>query len=133
MAKLKMNKTISGYHILMILSAVDFVFHVNEDLVIRDWLANEFPFRVDLDNEMEIISELHHSQWEEHFLKCVEQYYLDASHQERLDIIKISKKMILADDILLKSEHRLFNLLLDVWKERGVIEEDVSAIQYLKN
>ena len=37
------------------------------------------------------------------------------------------------DDILLKSEHRLFNLLLDVWKERGVIEEDVSAIQYLKN
>ena len=40
MAKLKMNKTISGYHILMILSAVDFVFHVNEDLVIRDWLAN---------------------------------------------------------------------------------------------
>ena len=54
-------------------------------------------------------------------------------HQTDSQINKISKKLILADDILLKSEHRLFNLLLDVWKERGVIEEDVSAIQYLKN
>ena len=132
MAKQKMNKTISGYHILMILSAVDFRFHVNEDLVIRDWLANEFPFKVDLDKEMEIISGMHHSQWEEHFLECVDHYYLDASHQERLDIIEFSKNLVLADDILFKSEHRFFNSLLDVWKERGVIEEDVSANQYLK-
>jgi hypothetical protein len=133
MAKHKMNKTISGYHILMILSAVDFRFHVKEDLVIRDWLANEFPFKVNLDKEMEIISGLHHSQWEGHFIECLEHYYLDASHQERLDIIEFSKQLVLADEILFKSEHIYFNTLLDIWKERGIIEEDVSASYYLNH
>jgi hypothetical protein len=129
MAKGKMNKTISGYHILMILSAVDFRFHIKEDLVIRDWLANEFPFKVNLDKEMEIISGLHHSQWDEHFIKCLDHYYLDANFQERIDILFFSKKLVLADELLFKSEH----LFVDVWKERGIIAEDVSARDFLKN
>jgi hypothetical protein len=133
MAKRKMNKTIAGYHILMILSAVDFRFHVKEDLVIRDWLANEFPFTVNLDKEMEVISALHHSQWEVHYSECIDHYYMDASHQERLDILEFSKHLVLADELLHKSEHVYFNTLLDIWKERGIVEEDVSANYYLQH
>jgi hypothetical protein len=132
MALKKMNKTIAGYHILMILSAVDYRFHVNEDLVIRDWLANEFPAKVNLDKEMEIISGLSHSQWDEHFLECVDAYYIDANHQERLDLIDFAKNLVLADELLYKAEHIFFNTLLDVWKERGIIDENLDARQYLK-
>jgi hypothetical protein len=126
-----MNKTIAGYHILMILSAVDFRFHVKEDLIIRDWLAKEFPAKVDLDKEMEIISGLLPTHWDKHFDECIEYYYQDANQKERQDIIEFSKKLVLADEILYKSEHVFFNTFLDVWKEKGVIAEDQTWQNYL--
>jgi hypothetical protein len=126
-----MNKTIAGYHILMILSAVDFRFHVKEDLIIRDWLAAEFPAKVDLDKEMEIISALKPQEWDAHFNECIEYYYNDATVQEDLDILEFSKKLVLADDVLYKSEHIFFNTFLDVWKEYGIIQESVTWQSYL--
>lgn len=48
----KSNKSIARYHLLMILSAVDNEFSVKEGLRIREYLAEEFPFRVNLDNEL---------------------------------------------------------------------------------
>ena len=39
-----MNKTIAGYHMLMILSAVDHKFHIEEEKIIREYLFQEFPF-----------------------------------------------------------------------------------------
>jgi len=53
---MKMNKPIAGYHILMILSAVDGKFFGKEDLVIEKWLEKEMPLHVDLDKEMEVLS-----------------------------------------------------------------------------
>ena len=55
---MKKNKPIAGYHILMILSAVDGKFSVEEDLVIEQWLEKEFPLRVNLDKETEYLSKL---------------------------------------------------------------------------
>jgi hypothetical protein len=39
----KTNKSIAGFHLLMILSAVDYKFHTNEEKVIREYLE-EFPY-----------------------------------------------------------------------------------------
>jgi hypothetical protein len=58
MERKRLNTTLSGYHLLMILSAVDFRFHPKEDLVIKDFLVSEFPFTIDLDKQMEVISRL---------------------------------------------------------------------------
>jgi hypothetical protein len=126
-----MNKTIAGYHILMILSAVDYRFHVKEDLIIRDWLAAEFPAMVDLDKEMEVISSIHPENWDAHFDESIGHYYNDATLQENLDILEFSKKLVLADDVLYKSEHIFFNTFLDVWKEHGIIPESVTWQNYL--
>ena len=118
MPKHKLNKTIAGYHILMILSAVDFRFNIHEDLVIKEWLTNEFPFHVNLDNEMEIISALSPKDWEKHFFMCIDDYYDDATDKERLDLIEFSKKLILADDVLHESENIYYKLLINTWKEK---------------
>ncbi len=67
----RLNKAVAGYHMLMILSAVDFRFGSEEDKVIRDYLVQEFPFRVNLDREMEIISNLKPDEWETHFQKMI--------------------------------------------------------------
>jgi len=48
----KTNKSIAGFHLLMILSAVDYKFHTNEEKVIREYLEEEFPLPINFDNEM---------------------------------------------------------------------------------
>ena len=44
MPNYRMNKTIAGYHLLMILSAVDFRISGAEDMVIRQYLVDNFGF-----------------------------------------------------------------------------------------
>ena len=78
----RVNKTIAGYHLLMILSAVDHKFSAKEDEVIRDYLVQEFPINVDLDREMAIISGLEPTQWQDHFRKYAEDFYDDATEDE---------------------------------------------------
>lgn len=72
----RMNKTIAGYHLLMILSAVDYRFHINEEQIIREWLFQEFPFHVNLYKQMEIISRLKHDEWESHFERCLDEFFM---------------------------------------------------------
>ena len=64
---MKKNKAIAGYHLLMILSAVDGKFSVKEDMVIEKWLENEFPLRVNLDKETEYLSKLKEDEYMVHF------------------------------------------------------------------
>jgi hypothetical protein len=42
----RMNKTIAGYHLLMILSAVDRKFHIEEEKIIREYIFQEFPSKL---------------------------------------------------------------------------------------
>lgn len=112
----RMNKTIAGYHILMILSAVDFRIGINEDMVIRDYLVQEFPFRVNLDKEMEVISSLHPNQWETHYLKAMDDFYDDATDLERKNLLQFALNLAKADDIITKEENYYLNLLFDNWE-----------------
>lgn len=54
----KSNKPIAGYHLLMILSAVDGIIKPEEGLKVQEYMAEEFPFRLNLDDELEIIAQL---------------------------------------------------------------------------
>ena len=63
----KSNKPIAGYHLLMILSSVDGEFAPEEGMKIQEYLSEEFPFRINLDNELDSIANLQPEQWQEHF------------------------------------------------------------------
>jgi len=110
-----MNKTIAGYHLLMILSAVDFRVSAAEDIVIRDYLANEFPFRVNLDKEMEVISNLLPDEWEQHFVKAVEDFYDDATEAERNSMLQFAINLTKADNVITKEENHYLNLMFEHW------------------
>lgn len=111
----RMNKTMAGYHLLMILSAVDFRFNVEEDVVIRDYLVHEFPIHVSLDKEMAIISNLKPNEWESHFLKAIDDFYDDSTHEERMKLIDFAIQICKADNVITKSENHFLNLLFDAW------------------
>jgi hypothetical protein len=110
------NKTIAGYHLLMILSAVDFRVGAHEDMVIRDYIITEFPFRVNLDKQMEIISNLHPTEWEEHFRKMMDDFYDDATEEERTSLLDFAVKLAAADNVVTKEENHYLNLLFEHWK-----------------
>jgi len=112
----RLNKTVAGYHLLMILSAVDFRVSSEEDKVIRDYLVQEFPFRVNLDREMAIISNLRPEEWEGHFLKMMDDFYDDATEEERNKLICFAVKLTKADNVITKEENRYLNLLFENWK-----------------
>ena len=112
----RLNKTIAGYHLLMILSAIDFRFNVEKDKVIRDYLVEEFPFRVNLDREMEIISNLRPHEWEAHFIKMTDDFYDDATEEECNNLLRFAIKLAQADNVITPTENRYLNLLFEAWK-----------------
>jgi hypothetical protein len=111
-----MNKTIAGYHMLMILSAVDFRISADEDKVIREYLVEEFPFHVNLDREMEIISNLLPDEWEGHFLKAMDDFYDDATEEERKSLLNFAVKLAKADNVITKEENYFLNLIFENWE-----------------
>jgi hypothetical protein len=111
----RMNKTIAGYHLLMILSAVDFRISGVEDMVIRQYLVNEFPIHVNLDKQMEVISRLLPEEWEAHFLKAMDDFYDDATEEERRNLLQFAIILAKADTVITHEENHYLNLLFDHW------------------
>lgn len=119
MTRIRTNKTIAGFHLLMILSAVDFKLSHKEDLVIRDYIIQEFPFRLNMDREIEILSGLGPEMWESHFLQCMEDFYADSTEEERLDLLQFAINLCKADDVITREENRFLNMLFHTWYQEA--------------
>jgi|694.fasta_scaffold60357_1 hypothetical protein len=113
----RMNHVIAGYHILMILSAVDNKFNPEEDKIIQTYLIQQFPFTVSLDKEIETISSLLPIEWESHFLKCMDDFMDDSTIEERNNLLKFAIHLIKADLEIGTEENRYIKLLYDGWDD----------------
>lgn len=100
----------------MILSAVDFRVGEKEDNVIREYLVTEFPFRVNLDKQMEVISRLKPDEWENHYLKMMDDFYDDATPEERTKLIDFAIQLATADNVVTKEENHYLNHLFRAWE-----------------
>ena len=79
-------------------------------------MADEFPFRLNLDNELETIVQLKPEEWQNHFefhAKCFEE---DSTEKERKDFIRFAKSLIKADNEVSDDEHKFYTLLKTIWK-----------------
>jgi uncharacterized tellurite resistance protein B-like protein len=117
---MKKNKPIAGYHILMILSAVDGKFNVKEDLIIEQWLEQEFPLRVNLDVETAELSALKPEDYMVHFQKCMADFYEDSTDEERLELIEYAIKLAKADRTITEEENIFINELFNEWTETSI-------------
>lgn len=112
----KSNKSIAGYHLLMILSSVDGEFAPEEGLKLQEYLAEEFPFKINLDNELDVIATLQPEQWKDHFEFHARCFYDDSVEQERNDFVAFAKSLIKADENVTEREHQFYVLLKTIWK-----------------
>lgn len=117
MPNYRTNKTIAGYHLLMILSAVDHRVSGAEDAVIREYLFKEFPFNVNLDPQMEVISALHPEEWEAHYLRMLDDFYDDATAEERKHLLQFALDITKADEVITQAENHFLNLMFEAWEE----------------
>lgn len=112
----KSNKPVAGYHLLMILSSVDGEFAPEEGMKVQEYLAEEFPFRMDLDNELDVIAMLHPEDWKDHFEFHARCFLEDSTEEERLKFVEFTKTLIKADEQVTEEEHRFYVLLKNLWK-----------------
>jgi len=111
------NKAIAGYHMLMILSAVDEQFNRKEDLVIRDYILENFPPKTNLDAEMEILSQMGASDYPIHFNNAMNDFYMDSTPDERSHFIDFAVKLVIADKNITPKENLYLNELFNAWEE----------------
>ncbi|PIE50112.1 MAG: hypothetical protein CSA38_04780 [Flavobacteriales bacterium] len=111
----KSNKPIAGYHLLMILSSVDGEFAPEEGMKIQEYLAEEFPFRADLDDELEVIAMLRPEDWKSHFEFHANCFLEDSTEKERQNFIQFAKTLIKADESVSDQEHGYYTHLKNIW------------------
>lgn len=111
----KSNKSIAGYHLLMILSSVDGEFAPAEGLKVQEYLAEEFPFKMNLDNELDVIATLKPEDWKDHFEFHARCFHDDSIEEERKSFAAFAKSLIKADNNVSEDEHRFYKLLKQMW------------------
>lgn len=114
-----MNKAIAGYHMLMILSAVDEKFNAREDKIIKNYLIETFPHYVDLDDEMEVISKMDPSDYPLHFSRMMNEFYMDSTADDRTHFLDFAVKLAAADKYISPGENVYLNELFDGWDANG--------------
>jgi len=111
----KMNKVMAGYHMLMILSQVDGEFDTNEGIVIVKYLKEAFPFKVNLDREVEILSALPKEDYFLHFNNAMNDFYEDSTQKERTEFLNFAVKMVKADKKITTEENKYLKELFFAW------------------
>jgi hypothetical protein len=117
---MKLNKPISGYHMLMILSVVDGKLFTKEDLVIKKWIENEMPVHVNLDHEAEVLSALNPDDYMIHFQKCMADFYEDSTEKERIEFLDYAIKLTKAVEPITPEENIFVDELFNEWTETQI-------------
>ena len=115
----KLNKAEAGYHMLQLLAFVDQEFSVKEDLVIRKYLVENYPFHVNLDGAIEHLSLLKQEDYILHFQKCMDDFYSDSTPEERTDFLNFAVQLVKADDVISPIENIYLKLLFDTWESEN--------------
>ncbi len=112
-----MNKAIAGYHLLMILSAVDEKFNGKEDRIIKNYLIENFPLDAELDDEMDVLASLDPIDYPVHFNNAMNAFYMDSSPDERAHFLDFAVKLVVADKNISPKENLFLNELFNAWEE----------------
>ncbi|REJ81810.1 MAG: TerB family tellurite resistance protein [Bacteroidetes bacterium] len=115
----KLNKAEAGFHLLQILSAIDGDFHHMEDLVITNYLSENYPFHVNLDAAVDYLSTLPKDDYVLHFQKCMNDFYQDSEESERMKFLDFAVKLVKADNDITNEENIFLNLLFQAWEREN--------------
>lgn len=111
----KMNKTESGFHLLMSLSMADGSLHKSEASVLINFLNKNFKDNIDLIKEQAFFKAYPLEGLFEHFIEVAEQFYIISSPEDRNKLITFAMKLVMADSKMGSDENKYINALYDAW------------------
>ncbi|MFI5221328.1 MAG: TerB family tellurite resistance protein [Bacteroidia bacterium] len=111
----KLNKTETGFHLLMILSLSDGHLHREESKVIIDFLEKNYNEKIDIIKEQAFLKALPAEERYLHFVETAHQFYKISTYDERNKLIKFAMKVAMADKKMQLTENKFINELFDAW------------------
>ncbi|MBI1221190.1 MAG: hypothetical protein GC180_01195 [Bacteroidetes bacterium] len=111
----RMNRTESGFHLLVMLSLSDGGSSEEELRVIRDFLENAFSGKIDLIKEQAFLKALPLEEMEGHFNEVTARFYSISSQEDRNLVLDFAMQVVMADNEMKPEENHLINLLYDNW------------------
>lgn len=112
-----MTKEVAGYHMLMVLSAIDGKFNGKEDRVIREYMEQNLGGLKNIDEEMAIISALDKEDYAVHFNNAMNHFYMHSTVDERNHFLDLATRLVAADKQISPRENLFLNELYNAWEE----------------
>jgi uncharacterized tellurite resistance protein B-like protein len=112
-----MKRAEAGYHMLLILSAIDGNLHGKEELIIKQFLEENKDFQ-NAALETEIISELKSEDYPLHFNKAMNEFYMDSTREQRNHFLNLATRLVIADKKISPRENLFLNELYSAWEEQ---------------
>lgn len=109
------TKSLSGYHMLMIIAGIDGNVSQEEEKVIRQYVKINFAFLSNLEEETAMLKNLPVEFYMPHFTKAATDFYSQSNDRERLDFIAFLFKLVKADKKISKEENIYINELYNIW------------------
>jgi len=113
-----MNKSVAGYHMLMILSQVDGHFDKKEEKIIASFIKSEFNFINELDSEIVFLNELKYTDFSTHFYKAMDEFYKNSTLEERNSFLNFAMKLVKADMNISRNENIYLTELFNAWENQ---------------
>ena len=110
------SKSVAGYHMLLILSAVDGMTNNRELKVIRKYMAEHFDDDIDFDYETEAVRNIKPEDYPIHFNNSMNSFYLESDPADRNHFLDFAVKLVVADKDISQKENLFLNELYNAWE-----------------
>lgn len=108
-------KASAGYHMLMILSAVDNEFREEEATVIEDYIQTEYASLPDIEAEKKALHAISTDSWDAYFSKCRDTFYTHSTLAERNSFLQFAMDLVKADKVISPEENYYLAKLFNIW------------------
>ena len=112
-----MTRPVAGYHMLMILSAVDGKFNGKEDKVIREFMEDVPDGSINYDEELAVISTIDEVDYAVHFNNAMNQFYMQSTREDRNRFLDLATRLVVADKEISPKENLFLKELFYAWEE----------------
>ncbi len=112
---MKFDKSIAGYHMLIIISEIDGYFSAAEKKVVLQYIKENHPSLVSLEIHNRILNTLPKDLFMEHFEKVANDFYWQTTPEERNRFLNCMFKLVKADKVISKEENKYIDALYTLW------------------
>ena len=112
----ELSKSLAGYHLLMILSAVNGRFNEMEDAVILEYLKEEKLINTNLDAHTQYLNKLPADDYLLHFNTAMNSFYQLSDSDDRTRFLDFAMRLVMADKKLSPGENQFIDELFNAWE-----------------